>query len=184
VPPDIAVKEELPTLRSNAAGRAAQGFEAVRGDQVVDVRSVDWASVGAGRFPYQLRQRPGTNNALGRVKFMFPNPHNVYLHDSPAHSLFGRSVRAFSHGCIRLSRPLDLAEQVLRVGGVKGWTKERIDDVVASAKTTVVNLREPLPVHITYLTAWVDDGVANFRQDIYGHDAKLLAALEGKSIAW
>jgi len=184
VPPDIAIKEELPALRSNAAGRAAQGFEAVRGDQAVDVRSVDWASVGAGRFPYQLRQRPGTNNALGRVKFMFPNPHNVYLHDSPAHSLFGRSVRAFSHGCIRLSRPLELAEQVLRVGGVKGWTKERIDDVVASAKTTVVNLREPLAVHITYLTAWVDDGVANFRQDIYGHDAKLLAALEGKSIAW
>jgi murein L,D-transpeptidase YcbB/YkuD len=184
VPPDIAVKEELPTLRSNAAGRAAQGFEAVRGDQVIDVRSVDWASVGAGRFPYQLRQRPGTNNALGRVKFMFPNPHNVYLHDSPAHSLFGRSVRAFSHGCIRLSKPLELAEQVLRVGGVKGWTKERIDAVVASAKTTVLNLREPLPVHITYLTAWVDDGVANFRQDIYGHDAKLLAALEGKSIAW
>jgi L,D-transpeptidase YcbB len=184
VPPDIAIKEELPALRSNAAGRAAQGFEAVRGDQAVDVRSVDWASVGAGRFPYQLRQRPGTNNALGRVKFMFPNPHNVYLHDSPAHSLFGRSVRAFSHGCIRLSRPLELAEQVLRVGGVKGWTKERIDDVVASAKTIVVNLREPLAVHITYLTAWVDDGVANFRQDIYGHDAKLLAALEGKSIAW
>jgi L,D-transpeptidase YcbB len=184
VPPDIAVKEELPTLRSNAAGRAAQGFEAIRGDQVIDVRSVDWASVGAGRFPYQLRQRPGTNNALGRVKFMFPNPHNVYLHDSPAHSLFGRSVRAFSHGCIRLSKPLELAEQVLRVGAVKGWTKERIDAVVASAKTTVVNLREPLPVHITYLTAWVDDGVANFRQDIYGHDAKLLAALEGKSIAW
>jgi murein L,D-transpeptidase YcbB/YkuD len=184
VPPDIAIKEELPALRSNAASRAAQGFEAVRGDQVVDVRSVDWAGVGAGRFPYQLRQRPGTNNALGRVKFMVPNPHNVYLHDSPAHSLFGRSVRAFSHGCIRLSRPLELAEQVLRVGGVKGWTKERIDDVVASTKTTVVNLREPLPVHITYLTAWVDDGVANFRQDIYGHDAKLLAALEGKSIAW
>jgi L,D-transpeptidase YcbB len=184
VPPDIAIKEELPTLRSNAAGLAAQGFEAVRGDQVIDVRSVDWASVGAGRFPYQLRQRPGTNNALGRVKFMFPNPHNVYLHDSPAHSLFGRSVRAFSHGCVRLSKPLELAEQVLRVGGVKGWTKERIDAVVASAKTTVVNLREPLPVHITYLTAWVDGGVVNFRQDIYGHDAKLLAALEGKSIAW
>jgi len=184
VPPDIAIKEELPTLRSNAAGLAAQGFEAVRGDQVIDLRSVDWSSVGAGRFPYQLRQRPGTNNALGRVKFMFPNPHNVYLHDSPAHSLFGRNVRAFSHGCVRLSRPLELAEQVLRVGGVKGWTKDRINDVVASAKTTVVNLRDPLPVHITYLTAWVDDGAANFRQDIYGHDAKLLAALEGKSIAW
>lgn len=184
VPPDIAIKEELPTLRSNPAGLAAQGFEAVRGDQVIDLGSVDWSSVGVGRFPYQLRQRPGTNNALGRVKFMFPNPHNVYLHDSPAHSLFGRNVRAFSHGCVRLSRPLELAEQVLRVGGVKGWTKDRIDDIVASAKTTVVNLRDPLPVHITYLTAWVDEGAANFRPDIYGHDAKLLAALEGKAIAW
>jgi murein L,D-transpeptidase YcbB/YkuD len=184
VPPNIAINEELPALRRNAAGLAAQGFEAVRGDQVIDVKSVDWASVGAGRFPYQLRQRPGPDNALGRVKFMFPNPHNVYLHDSPAQSLFGRSVRAFSHGCIRLSKPLELAEQVLRVGGVQGWTKDRINNVVASAKTTVVNLREPLPVHITYLTAWADDGVANFRQDIYGHDAKLLAALEGKSIAW
>ena len=184
VPPDIAVNEELPLLRRNPAGLSAQGFEVVRGNQVSDPSSVDWSSVGGGHFPYQLRQRPGANNALGRVKFMFPNSHNVYLHDSPAHSLFERNVRAFSHGCIRLSRPLDLAEQVLRVGGVQGWTKERINDVVASAKTTVVNLREPLPVHITYLTAWADDGVANFRQDIYGHDAKLLAALEGKSIAW
>ena len=184
VPPDIAIKEELPTLRKSPASLAAQGFEAVRGDQVIDLGSVDWASFGAGHFPYQLRQRPGANNALGRVKFMFPNPHNVYLHDSPAQSLFGRNVRAFSHGCIRLSRPLELAEQVLRVSGVKGWTKDRINDVVASTKTTVVNLREPLPVHITYLTAWVDDGVVNFRQDIYGHDAKLLAALEGKAIAW
>ena len=184
VPPDIAVNEELPVLRRNPAGLSAQGFEVVRGNQVTDPSSVDWSSVGPGRFPYQLRQRPGPNNALGRVKFMFPNSHNVYLHDSPAHNLFERNVRAFSHGCIRLSRPLDLAEQVLRVGGVQGWTKERINDVVASTKTTVVNLREPLPVHITYLTAWADDGVANFRQDIYGHDAKLLAALEGKSIAW
>jgi len=184
VPPDITIKEELPTLRKSPASLAAQGFEAVRGDQVIDLGSVDWSTFGAGHFPYQLRQRPGANNALGRVKFMFPNPHNVYLHDSPAQSLFGRNVRAFSHGCIRLSRPLELAEQVLRVSGVKGWTKDRINDVVASTKTTVVNLREPLPVHITYLTAWVDDGVVNFRQDIYGHDAKLLAALEGKAIAW
>jgi murein L,D-transpeptidase YcbB/YkuD len=184
VPPKIAINEELPALQRNPANLAAQGFEVVRGEQVIDPRSVDWSSFGAGHFPYQLRQRPGPNNALGRVKFMFPNPHNVYLHDSPAQSLFGRSVRAFSHGCIRLSKPLELAEQVLRVGGVQGWTKDRINNVVASTKTTVVNLREPLPVHITYLTAWADDGVANFRQDIYGHDAKLLAALEGKAMAW
>lgn len=184
VPPSIAIKEELPKLRSNPGAVAAQGFEAVQGDRVVALQSIDWSQYGSGSFPFQLRQRPGTNNALGRVKLMFPNPHNVYLHDSPARSLFSRTERAFSHGCIRLARPLELAEQVLRAGGVEGWTKDRIDSVIASAKTTVVNLRDPLPVHITYLTAWVDEGTTNFRGDVYGHDWKLLAALDGKATAW
>jgi L,D-transpeptidase YcbB len=184
VPPAIALAEELPRLRSDPTGLAAQGFEIVQGNQVIDPRSIDWSSYGAGHFPFQLRQRPGANNALGRVKIMFPNPHDVYLHDSPARSLFSRNERAFSHGCIRLARPLELANQVLRAGGVSGWNEDRIDQVIASAKTTVVSLQEPLPVHITYLTAWVDDGVVNFRGDIYGHDAKLLAALDGKTIAW
>jgi murein L,D-transpeptidase YcbB/YkuD len=184
VPASIAVKEELPKLRSNPGSVAAQGFEAVQGDRVTSLQSIDWGRYGSGNFPFQLRQRPGANNALGRVKLMFPNSHNVYLHDSPARDLFSRTERAFSHGCIRLARPLELAEQVLRAGGVEGWNKERIDSIIASANTTVVNLRDPLPVHITYLTAWVDGGVANFRGDIYGHDVKLLAALDGKAIAW
>jgi murein L,D-transpeptidase YcbB/YkuD len=184
VPSSIALKEELAKLRRNPGAVAAQGFEAVQGNRVVAVQAVDWNQYGPGHFPFQLRQKPGTHNALGRVKFIFPNSHNVYLHDTPARSLFGRSQRAFSHGCIRLARPLELADQVLRAGGVQGWDKRRIDAVIASAKNTVVNLREPLPVHITYLTAWVDGGVANFRRDIYGHDVKLLAALDGKAIAW
>ena len=184
VPPAIALNEELPKLRTNPSGLAAEGFEVVQGDQAIDLRSIDWSRYGGGNFPFQLRQRPGPNNALGYVKIMFPNPHNVYLHDSPARSLFSRNERAFSHGCIRLARPLELADQVLRAGGVPGWNKDRIDQVIASAKTTVVNLQQPLPVHITYMTAWVDGGVVNFRGDIYGHDAKLLAALDGKTIAW
>ncbi len=184
VPPGIAIKEELPKLRSNPGAVASQGFEAVQGNRVLALQSVDWSRYGAGNFPFQLRQRPGANNALGRVKLMFPNPHNVYLHDTPARSLFSRTERAFSHGCIRLARPLELAEQVLQAGGVEGWDSSRINNVVSSAKTTVVNLREPLPVHITYLTAWVDGAVTNFRGDVYGHDAKLLAALDGKAIAW
>ncbi|HEY1473306.1 MAG TPA: L,D-transpeptidase family protein [Pseudolabrys sp.] len=184
VPPAIAVNEELPKLRSNPGAVAAQGFEAVQGDRAMPIQSIDWSRYGPGNFPFQLRQKPGANNALGRVKLMFPNPHNVYLHDSPARGLFSRTERAFSHGCIRLARPLELAEQVLQAGGVAGWDSGRIDGVIASAKTTVVNLREPLPVHITYLTAWVDGGTANFRGDIYGHDQKLLAALDGKAIAW
>jgi murein L,D-transpeptidase YcbB/YkuD len=184
VPPSIAIKEELPKLRSDPGAIAAQGFEAVQGDRVFSLLTIDWNQYGPGHFPFQLRQKPGANNALGRVKLIFPNPHNVYLHDSPAHSLFSRSERAFSHGCIRLARPLELAQEVLTASGVAGWNSARVDDVIASAKTTVVNLRQPMPVHITYLTAWVDGHVVNFRSDIYGHDKKLLAALDGKAIAW
>lgn len=184
VPAGLAAKEELPKLQSNPAAVAAAGFEAVRGKDVYDVRQVDWAQVTPSRFPFQLRQKPGTNNALGRVKFMFPNSHDVYLHDTPSRSLFGKAERAFSHGCIRLSRPLELADQVLAAGGVDGWSNDRIDSVVASLKNTVVNLKTPMPVHITYLTAWVEADGVHFSSDIYGHDEKLLAALDGKSLAW
>lgn len=184
VPHGIAVKEELPKLKSNPAARAAAGFEAVRGDQVYPLTSINWSQYGPGNFPFQLRQRPGPSNALGRVKFMFPNQFDVYLHDTPARSLFDKAERAFSHGCIRLARPLDLAVQVLAVGGVPGWDMARINAVVASGKRTVVNLAEPLPVHITYFTAWVDQGIPNFRADIYGQDEKLLAALDGQALSW
>jgi len=184
VPTGIAIKEELPKLVSNPSGLASQGFEAVAGGQSYDLRAIDWSRYGAGNFPFQLRQKPGANNALGRVKFMFPNSHDVYLHDTPSRSLFGRAERAFSHGCIRVSRPLELADAVLRDSGVAGWDGTRIDAVVGSDKNTVVTLSNPLPIHITYLTAWVEDGVVNFRKDIYEHDTKLVAALDGKSIAW
>jgi murein L,D-transpeptidase YcbB/YkuD len=184
VPAGIAVKEELGKLRSNPGGLAAQGFEALRGKDVFDIRSINWSNYGPGNFPFQLRQQPGPKNALGRVKFMFPNEHNVYLHDTPSRSLFTRSERAFSHGCIRVSQPLDLAEQVLVAGGVSGWNRERINKIVATDKNTVVKLNEPLPIHLTYLTAWVDENGVNFRKDIYKQDAKLLAALDGKALAW
>ena len=184
VPPSIAVKEELPKLRSDPGAIAAQGFEAVQGDRVISLVTIDWSQYGPGHFPFVLRQRPGANNALGRVKLIFPNPYNVYLHDSPAHSLFSRSERAFSHGCIRLARPHEHAREVQSASAVAGSNSARVDDVIASAKTTIVNLREPMPVHITYLTAWVDNGVVNFRNDFYGHDRKLLGALDGKGFAW
>jgi len=184
VPAGITLKEELGKLRSNPAGLAGQGFEAVRGKEVFDLRSINWANYGPGNFPFQLRQRPGPKNALGRVKFMFPNEHSVYLHDTPSRSLFSRAERAFSHGCIRVSEPLDLAEQVLIAGGVEGWPMDRINKTVATDKNTVVKLAQPLPIHLTYLTAWVDENGVNFRKDIYKQDAKLLAALGGKALAW
>jgi murein L,D-transpeptidase YcbB/YkuD len=182
VPSSIAVKEELPKLRSNPGRLAAQGFEAVHGDRVIPVNAVNWSRYGPGNFPFQLRQRPGPRNALGQVKFLFPNQFNVYLHDTPARSLFSEPERAFSHGCIRLSRPIDLAEEVLALQG--GWSRQRIDGVLASGQRTVINVETPLPVHITYFTAWVDNGQANFRSDIYEQDEKLVAAFAGKTIAW
>ena len=184
VPSGLAVKEELGKLRSNPGGLSSQGFEAVRGKDVYDLRSINWANYGPGNFPFQLRQQPGPKNALGRVKFMFPNEHSVYLHDTPSRSLFSKAERAFSHGCIRLSRPLELALQVLTAGGISGWNMDRINKVVATEKNTVVKLAQPLPIHLTYLTAWVDEDGVNFRKDIYNQDAKLLAALDGKALAW
>jgi murein L,D-transpeptidase YcbB/YkuD len=182
VPAGIAVKEELPSLQKNAAARDAAGFEAVRGSQVFPVGAIDWSQYGPGNFPFQLRQRPGPRNALGQVKFLFPNRFDVYLHDTPAKTLFDKSDRAFSHGCIRLSRPLDLAQQVL--ADMPGWDRRRINEAVATGERTVVNLARPIPIHITYMTAWVEDGVVNFRSDVYKHDAKLTNALAGRSMMW
>ncbi len=182
VPTDIAVREELPRLQKNPAGLAAAGFEAVRGDQVYQLTDIDWSQYGPGNFPFLLRQRPGPTNALGRVKFMFPNQFNVYLHDTPSRGAFSANSRAFSHGCVRLSRPLDLATEVLVDN--PGWSRRRIDSVIAGGDRTTVNLAQPLPIHITYLTAWVDRGTPNFRNDIYQQDAKLISALDGRAMAW
>jgi len=179
VPHSIAVREELPKLRSNPGARAARGFEAVVNGRGVPLTSINWQAMSAGNFRIQIRQRPGPNNALGRVKFMFPNRFNVYLHDTPARSLFARSGRAFSHGCIRLARPIDLAEQVLQ--SVRGWDRARIDRVLASKERTTVRLPAPLPVHLTYATAWLDEnGAVQFRSDIYDRDTKLENALLGR----
>jgi murein L,D-transpeptidase YcbB/YkuD len=182
VPGSLAVKEELPQLKRNPAPLAAQGFEVVQGSKVWPVDAINWSQYGPGNFPFQLRQRPGPKNALGRLKIMFPNKFDVYLHDTPARTLFVKSDRAFSHGCIRLSRPIDAAVDVL--SGTPGWDRARINATIATGERTVANLAKPLPVHITYFTAWVDHGVANFRSDIYEQDAKLAAALNGRTMAW
>lgn len=123
----------------------------------------------------RLRQRPGPDNALGRVKFMFPNRFNVYLHDTPARELFDRSSRSFSHGCIRVAKPLELAERLLRD---QGWTTEEIEEATRRSTPKTVNLDRPVPVHILYWTAWVDEsGTVHFRRDIYGRDPAVLRAL-------
>ncbi len=179
VPRSIATKEMLPKLQANP-GYLGNNFELLQGGQSIPFGAVDWASVTRSNFAYTIRQKPGPKNALGRVKFMFPNKHAIYLHDTPSRSLFGRTTRAFSHGCIRVGRPLHLANQLLQEAPGK-WSLKKIQTVLDSAKITRVNLPEPLPVHLTYSTVFRGlNGAINFRPDIYGRDKRLYRALFGK----
>ena len=179
VPRRIAVQDKLPLLKADAAAMAAQGYEARRAGSPAAMQSVDafdWSGVTAANFNYLLRQRPGTNNALGQVKLILPNPHAVYLHDTPARELFARSGRAFSSGCIRLERAMDLAAWVLQ--DQAQWTREAIDAVVESGATVTVVLRRPLPVLVLYFTAVAgESGTVYYRPDLYNRDAAVAAAL-------
>jgi murein L,D-transpeptidase YcbB/YkuD len=127
-----------------------------------------------------VRQKPGAWNSLGLVKFLFPNSYSIYLHDTPSKSKFDESKRAFSHGCIRLSQPKKLAEYLLR--NEKEWTSQKIDEAMNAGKEKYLNIKEPIPVYIVYLTAFVDaNGQLNFRNDVYGHDEKMEAQLFRKN---
>jgi murein L,D-transpeptidase YcbB/YkuD len=174
VPPSIARQEILPRLRREPGYLATQNIKLLRGQgaevREVNPHSVNWSAVTAQNFNYFLRQEPGPDNALGRLKFLFPNAFGVYMHDTPQRTLFARSVRAFSHGCIRLEQPMALAEYVLR--GQPSWSREKILATIARGGERYVRLPEALPVHLVYWTAWVSDrGLLHFRPDIYGYDA-------------
>ena len=146
------------------------------GGDEVEPSSVDWSAVSASNWNYRLRQDPGKGNSLGEIKFMFPNPYDVYMHDTPSRALFKRQVRAFSHGCIRVEKPMELAQFLLG----SGWSRARIERAIAGGKNTAIVLARPVPVHLVYLTAWVDaEGVVQFRDDLYNRDARLVAALDG-----
>ena len=178
VPPTILRKDVIPKLKREPGHLETMNMSLLDGaGERVDPRSVDWAKVSARRFPYTVRQEPGPENALGRVKFMFPNSHFVFLHDTPSKSLFDRAQRTFSSGCIRVERPLELAELLLD-DPVK-WHQEAIRQVLDSGKTRSVVLEKPLPVLLFYWTAEVaDDGRVYFREDIYGRDQQVLKALD------
>lgn len=178
VPPSIAAREILPAIERNSAYLAKENLE------LVDPRQNPVASesvtpdvleeIRRGRL--FIRQKPGPKNSLGLLKFMFPNEFDVYMHDTPATELFEKSRRDFSHGCIRLEKPADLAAWVLREN--PGWTPERIRAAMNGDKTEQVNLARPIPVLILYATVIVsEDGVVHFYDDIYGHDATLEQAL-------
>jgi murein L,D-transpeptidase YcbB/YkuD len=181
VPSGIARREILPAVKKDPSYLAREGFDvlAAGGPAVpIDPATIDWSELSAARLPYVFRQRPGPGNSLGRIKFVFPNPYDVYLHDTPARSLFEREVRAFSHGCIRLQNPLELADRLL--AGDPAWTPERLRAEIASGRKQSVRLPAPLPIHVVYFTAWVDGaGTLHFRNDVYGRDAAVLDALGG-----
>ena len=178
VPYSIATGEMLPKLRRNPSAYASD-FEVFRNGKLTSWGGINWNAYGKGNFPFTFRQKPGPKNALGKVKFMLPNPYNIYLHDTPSKDKFLATTRAFSHGCIRLSRPMDLAYHL--VGDIAGWSKQKIDAAFAGGKTTRVRLPENIPVHLIYATAFEGDGGSiEFRPDIYGRDRKLDAALGGR----
>ncbi len=179
VPYSIATRELLPEIRKNPAYLDKQNLEIVRGGgddaKPVPPTPENLAALVAGTV--RLRQRPGDDNALGLIKFMLPNEYNVYLHSTPAKGLFREARRAFSHGCIRVSDPVALAEQVLK-NEPGDWTREKIEAAMNGTATVRVPLTRPIPVYILYGTAIASEaGNVFFFDDVYGHDARLAALL-------
>lgn len=178
VPKSILIHEMLPHLTEDPSYLDAKGFEVVDAQgQVVSSSAVDWWAYG-DQIPYDVRQPPGDDNALGNIKFLFPNSHDIYMHDTPAKKLFKENVRAFSHGCIRVENPRKFAEYVLRLD------RQQIDEMIASGRNQEINLHNPIPVHLAYFTAWPDTaGKLAFYSDIYKRDTRLEKALNTLTVA-
>ncbi len=176
VPRSMIARDYLPGLRANPYAHSQ--FQVVdQSGRVIDRGSVNFARYNARTFPFNLRQPPGPNNALGRVKFMFPNPHAIYLHDTPNQSLFGTQVRAHSNGCVRLEDPFDFAYELL--DPQEDDPRARFHAVLDTGQQTRVYLDDPVPVHLVYRTAFTDErGRLNFREDVYGRDAAVHEALQ------
>ncbi|MBC8412446.1 L,D-transpeptidase family protein [bacterium] len=180
VPDSIAKKEIFPELRKNPAYLVEKNLKVVSSwsdaAEYVDTSDLDWKNTDFRQFKHKFRQDPGDDNPLGRVKFVFPNKFNIYLHDTPAKSLFAIPSRAFSHGCIRISKPRELVEYLLKES--PEWDRAKIDAVIKTGELTRVDLVNPMVVNIVYMTAWVDEGgILQFRKDIYERDSKLKRAL-------
>ncbi|MEM8631883.1 MAG: L,D-transpeptidase family protein [Pseudomonadota bacterium] len=173
VPASILKKDKLPKIRRDPGYLARHGYSVIAPDGTpVSPASVNWASDDPG---IKLVQRPGPDNALGLVKFMFPNDYAVYLHDTNDRTLFDRNERNLSSGCVRVEDPFLLADLLMM--GDPDWSRAKMEAILASGQTTRINLPEPMPVLLTYWTAWVEDGEVHFREDIYDRDGAVLAAL-------
>jgi murein L,D-transpeptidase YcbB/YkuD len=175
VPPSIVRKSFLGGAQRDPSYLARRGIQVVRGGRVVDPATINWQGNVSG---YSFRQPPGVRNALGRMKFMFPNRHSVYLHDTPSRNLFGQNQRALSHGCVRVQNPEQLAEVLLNIGlPGDGWNGNRIQ-AMSGANERAVRFRQSVPIHLVYFTMAVDpSGSIVEYEDIYGHNARIRAAL-------
>jgi murein L,D-transpeptidase YcbB/YkuD len=183
IPRKIARRDILPRAIADPGYLVRQGIRIFDGwdsqAMELDPTHLAWENLSARSFPYRLRQDPSPVNALGQVKFIFPNRHSVYIHDTPGKALFLRQERHLSSGCVRVEAPLALAQHLLND---QGWGHDRLDAVIAQGKRKAVVLNRPVPVHLVYFTAWADaDGTVNFRDDIYGRDRDLLVALERRT---
>lgn len=183
IPERIAGEEILEKIKKDPHYLAGQGIKVLRGlgsqEEEIDPETIDWSKVTASTLRYNFRQEPGALNPLGRLKFMFPNKFDVYLHDTPSKRLFSEDVRTFSHGCTRIEKPIELGEYLLR--GDPEWTREKLLAAIEEGTERKVMIPHPLNVHFLYLTAWVDEGGAlQFRNDIYARDNLLDEALRKK----
>lgn len=176
VPPSIATREILPKLRKDGQYLVNNNMQILDAFPENTPESqglgVDWNKYG--KFPWRIRQAPGPDNALGQVKFNLSNDDDIYLHDTPKRQYFGRIFRALSHGCVRLERPVALAQALVPADYV-----DKVDDLIAETNTKTLRLERPLTVYLMYMTAWAEeDGTIQFRDDLYGHDGRLEAALK------
>ncbi|RDV14511.1 hypothetical protein DXT99_14010 [Pontibacter diazotrophicus] len=180
VPNSIVEQDIKPHLQNNTNWLESRNMEMVTtfgpNAKRVPVTRVNWNTMTQHNFDYRIRQRPGPKNSLGRVKFMFPNEQAIYLHDTPANHLFDERDRDFSHGCVRVERPADLATYLLQ--DKAGWDRSRVQNAMKSRNQQRVDLEESVPVYLVYFTTWVeDDGTVHFRDDLYGHDNVLAQQL-------
>jgi murein L,D-transpeptidase YcbB/YkuD len=180
VPQTIFVEDLLPKIKADPAYLTARNYKIFSrmGPEAAEVNpnAVDWDSLANNHFPYVLRKEPGPGNPLGRVKFIFPNPFDVYIHDTPSPLKFRRNRRDFSSGCIRIEKPIDLTEYLVK--GDPYWMRARISTALETRNPTIITLADPIPVHIVYMTAWAERrGGIQFREDIYDRDAELVRRL-------
>ncbi|MDH3608841.1 MAG: L,D-transpeptidase family protein [Gammaproteobacteria bacterium] len=180
VPTSITKNEIIPKLQEDPEYLYKNDMKIIsrlnNQNYFVDPEFVDWTTIDTENAPLRIRQDPGKKNALGRIKFIFPNKHKVYLHDTPSRSLFTQSSRAFSHGCIRVENPFELTEVLL--SNSETWTNEDLHYFANRKETKIIRLDKPIPIHITYMTAWADEqGVINFRPDIYKRDSHIASSL-------